>query len=96
MAKQIIFNSSLGRAIAKEAKRSRRSRFHVISSISDEGKWSLVSEGAIKPIKVFTTKKAAVSFVKKSDTIKKEGSVNVTIHDRNGRIQDRLSFQNQK
>lgn len=89
----ITYTPSLGRVIAKGARRSRTGRFHVISSISDAGKWSLVSEGATKPIRVFTTKNAAVSFVKKSETGKKMGYV--VIHSSDGRIQDRVSFQTQ-
>jgi Uncharacterized protein conserved in bacteria (DUF2188) len=86
----ITYTPSLGRVIAKGAKRSRIGRFHVISSISDEDKWSLVSEGSTKPIRDFTTKDAAVSFVRKSDV----GRIGyVVIHSRDGRIQDRVTLQ---
>jgi hypothetical protein len=92
--KIITYTPSLGRVIAKGAKRSRTGRFHVISSISDEGKWSLVSEGSTKPIRVFTTKNAAVSYVRHSETGRKIGYV--VIHSKDGRIQDRVTLQSQE
>lgn len=90
----ITYTPTLGRVIAKGARRSRSGRFHVISSISDEGKWSLVSEGSTKPIRVFTTKNAAVSFLRRSDAVRKIGYV--VIHSRDGRIQDRVTLQTQE
>lgn len=91
--KQVIYNPNLGRVIARGARRSRIGRFHVISSISDEGKWSLVSEGSTKPIRVFSTKNAAISFAKKASTDSYPGEV--IVHGQDGRIQDKISFQNQ-
>lgn len=91
--KEVVYNSSLGRVIARGARQSRMGRFHVISSISNEGKWSLVSEGSKKPIRAFTTKNAAVSFAKRSNVGRSEG--HVIIHGKDGRIQNKISFQTQ-
>lgn len=86
----IRYTPSLGRVIARAAKRSRTGRFHVIPSISDEGKWSLVSEGSTSPVRIFTTKDAAVGFVKKS-SFGKMGFV--VIHNKDGQVQNTISFQ---
>jgi hypothetical protein len=90
----ITYTPSLGRVIAKGARRSRTGIFHVISSISNDGKWNLVSEGSTKPIRVFTTKNAAVSYLRKSDTGKKIGGY-IVIHGKDGRIQDRVTLHTQ-
>ena len=87
---KITYTPSLGRVIARGAKRSRVGRYHVISSISNDGKWTLVSEGSTKPIRVFPTKNAAVSFARRAGVGKKTGYV--VIHGEDGRIQDRVSL----
>ena len=93
IGRTIAYSPSLGRIIARAARRSRNGRFHVIPSISEEGKWSLVSEGSTKPIRTFMTKNAAVRFAKKSDAGKKGG--HVIIHGRDGRMHEEVSFQPQ-
>jgi hypothetical protein len=87
----LTYTPSLGRVIAKRARRSGTGRYHVISSISDDGKWSLISEGSTRPIRVFTTKNAAVRYVKRSDISKGKGYL--VIHSKDGRIQDKLTLQ---
>jgi Uncharacterized protein conserved in bacteria (DUF2188) len=91
--KGIQYTPSLGRAIARKAKRARADRFHLISSISDVDKWSLVPEGGVKSIRVFMSKSAALDYVK---NIKREsGKVYVVIHGKDGTVEDRVTFLTQ-
>ena len=92
VSKRIIYNPSLGKVVARGAKRSRSGRFHVISSISDLGKWTLVSEGSIRPLRVFSTKNAAISFAKRS-SLGRRDMREVIVHGQDGSIQNKISFQ---
>lgn len=86
----ITYTPSLGRTIARAARRARIGRFHLMPSMASQGKWALVSEGSTRTMKVFTTKNAAVSFVRKFDSGEKMNYV--VIHNRDGRIYDTVSF----
>ena len=92
--KIIRYSATLGRAIERAARLSRIGRFHVIPSISSEGKWSLVSAGSTKTLRTFTTKNAAVRFVKESNAGKKGG--HIIIHGRDGMMEKEVSFQPQE
>ncbi len=93
VSKRIIYNPTLGQVVARGAKRSRSGRFHVISSISDLGKWTLVSEGSTRPLRVFSTKNAAISFAKRTSLGRYNGEV--IVHGQDGSIQNKISFQAQ-
>jgi hypothetical protein len=95
LPKKLIYNPSLGKIIARAARRSRVGRYHIISSLSDAGKWSLVLEGSTKPIKVFSTKEAAIDFAKKYEARTTGSLGEVIIHSKDGQTENKISFQKQ-
>jgi hypothetical protein len=86
MAKKTMYTKKLGDVVAKNAKSSSSGRYHVIQSSSSK-KWGVVSEGSIKPVKAFEDKNQAVSFA-----ISKATAVEVIVHGVDGRILNRVSF----
>lgn len=88
MAKKSIYTKSLGGAVARDAKGSIDGKFHVVSS--QTGKWVVVSEGAIRPMRAFVTQKAALVFAKKYALSRSAGEV--VIHDKDGKIRERVSL----
>jgi hypothetical protein len=92
LPKKIVYNPFLGKIVARGARRSRVGRFHIISSVSDAGKWSLVLEGSTRPIKVFSTKNAAVSFAKKYEARSARYLGEVIIHSKDGQTENKILF----
>jgi hypothetical protein len=80
-ASKLIYNSNLGRAIARAARRSRARRFHVISA--NRGRWALVAEGSVEVIKYFVTPKEAIDYAKKS-RIGHDNSGSIIVHSEDG------------
>lgn len=90
--KKLVYTRSLGRMIARAAKRIRPGRFHIISSIRNRDQWCVVKDRAVKPMRVFSTKSAAVSFVKKYRRNSAEDLIEIIIHDTNGRFESKISL----
>lgn len=83
MAKVIRYTERLGKEVAKKWA-DRRRRYHVISSFNKPG-WSVVYEGAFRPVRQgFRTQQAAVSYAK----AKSKTASEVVVHDKQGRIKD--------
>lgn len=87
MVKKSLYTRKLGSAVAKSAQRVRPGRYHVISGEAE--KWTVVPEGSVYAVKVFSTQKDAVTYAKQSAS-KRTGEV--IIHERTGQIRDRISF----
>ncbi len=85
---KLIYNSNLGRAVARAARRSRARRFHVISA--NRGKWALVSEGSVEVIKYFVTPKEAIDYAIKSRIGDDTGSI--IVHSEDGSSKEKLFF----
>jgi hypothetical protein len=88
MAKKLIYTKRLGGAVAKDAKGSINKKFHIVSS--QTGKWAVVSEGAIRPMRAFTTQRDAVTFAKQYAISK--SAEEVVIHGKDGKIRNRISI----
>lgn len=87
MAKKSLYTKKLGDIVARHAQPSSIGRYHVISG--EAQKWTVVSEGSIRPVKVFATQREAVKFAK--DTASKITG-EVIIHERTGQIKNKISF----
>ena len=87
MAKKLIYTKKLGGIVARSAQAVSSGRYHVISG--EAKKWTVVPEGSVRVVKVFSTKQAAVSFAKQTAS-KKTGEV--IVHARTGQIKDTFSF----
>lgn len=61
---------------------------HVVHS---QGEWKVRREGSLKASKVFETKRDAVTYGRQMG---KNDKVELYIHNKNGRISDRLSYGN--
>jgi hypothetical protein len=90
--KKLVYSPSLGKAIARAARRSRVGRYHIISSVSDGGRWGVVLDGSTKPIKVFSTKEAAIDFAKNYEARSTKYLGEVIVHNKNGLIEGKISF----
>lgn len=90
---KLLYTRSLGRSIARAAKRVTPGKFHIISSIRDYGKWCVVADKAIKPMRVFSRKSTAISFVKKY-WARKSGNHpgEVIIHREDGWVENTISI----
>jgi Uncharacterized protein conserved in bacteria (DUF2188) len=86
MAKR-YFTKELGEAIARSALRVNSGRYHVISGNAQ--RWTVVSHGSVRPIRVFSTQREAVSFAKQK-AFKQTGEV--FIHGKTGLVSDTISF----
>ena len=86
MAKR-YYTRELGETVANGALRVNSGRYHVISG--DAQRWTVVPEGRIRPIKVFSTQRQAIVFAKQTAS-KRTGEV--FIHGRSGQIIEQISF----
>ena len=86
MAKR-FYTKELGQTVARGALRVNSGRYHVISG--DAQRWTVVSEGRIRPIKVFSTQREAVTFAKQTAS---RITGEVFIHGKTGLIRDTISF----
>jgi hypothetical protein len=89
MAKRSMYTKRLGGQVAKNAKGSIDGKFHIVSS--QTGKWAVVSEGSVRPVRAFGTQKEAVTFAKKYAVERSAGEV--VIHGKDGSIRDRISYK---
>jgi hypothetical protein len=87
MAEKSLYTKRLGAAVASRARNGSSGRYHVISG--EARKWSVVSEGSVRPFRAFDTKKEAVNFAKKTAS-KKTGEV--IVHAKTGQIRDMISY----
>ncbi|MEP7239152.1 MAG: DUF2188 domain-containing protein [Ferruginibacter sp.] len=87
MAKRSIYTRRLGEVVAEGAQTASIGKYHVISGKSQN--WTVVPAGRVRPIKVFATQHAAVSFAKKYAS-KLTGMV--IIHDKTGQTRDTISY----
>lgn len=87
MAKKSIYTKKLGGIVARAAQPTSTGKYHVISGQSQ--KWTVVSEGRVRPVKVFATQRAAVNFAKR--TASKITGV-VIVHGKTGQIRDTISY----
>lgn len=90
MQNKSIYTRSLGLKVANNAQPEFIRNFHVISR--DSTKWTVVSDGKVRPIKVFTTRQAAINFAKKTASIK---TGIVFIHHRSGQLKSKISYSMQ-
>ena len=87
MARKSLYTKRLGAVVASKAQSATTGRYHVISG--DTKKWSVVSEGSVRAVKAFDSKKDAVNFAKKTAS-KKTGEV--IVHAKTGQIRDMISY----
>jgi Uncharacterized protein conserved in bacteria (DUF2188) len=87
MAKKSIYTKKLGLIVAGAAQPAATGKYHVISGLSQ--KWTVVSDGRVRPVKVFATQRAAVDFAKKK-AAKITGIV--IVHTKAGQISDTISY----
>jgi hypothetical protein len=87
MHRKSLYTKRLGIKVANEAQSSNAGRYHVISG--DSKRWTVVSEGKVRPVKVFATQKEAISFARKTALLK---TGVVFIHGKTGMIRDEISF----
>jgi hypothetical protein len=83
-----IYTKKLGRLVASKAHSTSALKYHVISS---NLKWSVVSEGSVKAFRTFLTVEQAIDFAK-IKAFEKTGEV--VVHENNGQIKDRFSYNN--
>jgi hypothetical protein len=82
-----IYTRRLGSVVAKNAKRRLSGKFHVIAS--NTKRWTVVSEGSVRPIRAFTSKTQALTFAKRF-AILKHGA-EVIVHSIDGQVLDRVA-----
>jgi hypothetical protein len=82
-----IYTRRLGSVVAKNAKRRLSGKFHVIAS--NTKRWTVVSEGSVRPIRAFTSKTQALTFAKRF-AISKHGA-EVIVHSIDGQVSDRVA-----
>jgi hypothetical protein len=87
MARKSLYTRKLGGIVAQDIHPVVAHRYHVISGITQN--WMVVSEGRIRPIKAFSTQRAAVDFAKRTAS-KITGEV--IVHGKTGQIKDTISF----
>lgn len=87
MARKSLYTKRLGFKVANEAQPTIVGHYHVISG--EAKKWTVVSEGKIRPVKVFRTQKAAIDFARKTAALK---TGVVFIHGKTGQVRDKISF----
>jgi len=86
MSRKVIYTKSRGETVASLARPVNIAKLHVILG---ESKWSVVIEGNTKALRTFLTVDQAINFAK-DIAAKKTGEV--VIHEENGLIKDRISF----
>jgi hypothetical protein len=89
MGNKSIYTKSLGYQVAENAKGSNDGKYHIVSS--QTGKWAVVSEGSVRPVRSFASQKKAVTFAKQYAASKSAGEV--VIHGKDGKIRDRISYK---
>ncbi len=82
-----LYTKRLGAVVASRAQNATSGRYHVISG--EARRWSVVSEGSVRAVRAFDSKKDAVSFAKKT-ALKKTGEV--IVHAKTGQIRDMISY----
>jgi len=87
MARKSIYTKRLGGVVASAAQSTSVGKYHVISGESK--KWTVVSEGRVRPVKVFATQRGAVNFAKR--TASRMTGV-VIVHGKTGQIKDTISY----
>lgn len=87
MPKKSLYTKKLGMQVANDAQPTFLGHYHVISA--NARKWTVVSEGKVRPLKVFTTQKAAISFARRTASLK---TGVVYIHAKTGQVRDKISF----
>ncbi len=87
MPKKSLYTKKLGMKVASDALPELVGHYHVISG--DSSKWTVVSEGKVRPMKVFSTQKAAISFARRTASLK---TGVVYIHAKTGQVRDKISF----
>ena len=81
------YTKELGETVASGALRINSGRYHVISG--EAQRWTVVSEGRIRPLKVFSTQRQAVKYAKQTAS---RITGEVFIHGRTGQISQTISF----
>ena len=87
MARKSIYSKKLGGAVADSAKGSAPGKFHIISSQS--GKWAVISDGTVRPVRAFYSRQKAGSFARQYALAQSAGEV--VIHGEDGSIENRIS-----
>jgi hypothetical protein len=88
MPRKALYTKKLGNEVAKQAKGGIIVKYHIILSKAD--RWEVVSKGSVKPIKAFSTKNAALFYLKQCAESKHIEEV--IIHEASGSIIEKLSF----
>ncbi len=88
MPKKSFYTKRLGMKVANDAQPALTGHYHVISS--ESSKWTVVSDGKIRPIKVFMTQKDAINFATSRTASLRTGIV--FIHGKTGKVRDKISF----
>jgi Uncharacterized protein conserved in bacteria (DUF2188) len=87
MAKKSIYTKRLGGVVANAAQSASVGKYHVIAGESH--KWAVVSDGKVRPVKVFASQRSAINFAKR--TASRTTGV-VIIHGKTGQIKDTISY----
>lgn len=88
MAQKSLYTKKLGTNVAAGARPLYPIRYHVISRTSNG--WTVVPEGSVRGIKVFSTQRQAVTFARQTAS-QRHGEV--VIHGKTGQISDLVSFK---
>ena len=86
MQNKKIYTKKLGSLVARGA-HSSLARYHVIAN--ESSKWSVVTEGSTKALKIFETKQKAIDFAT-TFAVNKKGEV--IIHTEFGQVAERMAF----
>lgn len=86
MQNKKIYTKKLGLLVARGA-HSSLARYHVIAN--ESSKWSVISEGSKKAIKIFETKQKAIDFAT-TFAVTKNGEV--IVHTEFGKVAERMTF----
>ncbi len=82
-----IYTKKLGRSVADLARPRGTYKYYVME---ENSKWSVVSEGSVKALKVFATSDLAIEFAKEKAI---RDTVEVVVVTRYGQIKQRLSYK---
>jgi hypothetical protein len=82
-----IYTRKLGSVVARNAKGRSTGKYHVIPSHAN--RWTVVSEGSIRPIRAFSSKTQALTFAKRF-AISKHGA-EVIVHNIDGQVLNRVA-----
>lgn len=88
MRKKLAYTPELGKAVAFRANDKTQLKYHVISS--EGGNWVVVSHGALRALRSFSTLRAASLFARRYAASR--SAKEVVIHSKDGTVKDRIAI----